>query len=79
MSLKFANNLALPLSGANPDDVKAASRYQDFIVNILGYPLFLGQNYPSEIMSTPGTNVTALTDEELSYINGTVDFFAFDP
>lgn len=79
ITLKFANNLGMPLDASNSSDVAAAQRYQDFIIGILGYPIFLGQNYPATVLSVPGTNLTALTPSELSYIQGTVDFFAFDP
>lgn len=42
-------------------------------------PIYLGQQYPEEVLSTKGINLTALTDDELSYINGTSDFWSFDP
>ena len=70
MTIKFANNLATPLDSNNPDDVHAALRYQSFILSIMGNPIYLGEQYPEEVLKTAGTNLTALTDEELSYING---------
>ena len=79
ITLKFANNLALPLDSSNPEDTVAALRYQDFILGIIGNPIFLGQQYPAEVLNTTGINLTALTNTELSYINGTADFWAFDP
>ncbi|KAF2484125.1 beta-glucosidase [Neohortaea acidophila] len=79
ITLKFANNLAVPLDSMNPEDTVAALRYQDFILGIIGNPIFLGQQYPSNVLNTPNINLTALTDEELAYINGTADFWAFDP
>lgn len=79
ITLKFANNLALPLDSTNPEDTRAALRYQDFILGIIGNPIFLGQNYPAEVLNTTGINLTALTNEQLNYINGTADFFSFDP
>ena len=79
ITLKFANNLALPLDSSNPEDTVAALRYQDFILGIIGNPIFLGQQYPAEVLNTTGINLTALTDQELSYINGTADFWSFDP
>ncbi|KAK4890455.1 hypothetical protein LTR27_010862 [Elasticomyces elasticus] len=79
ITIKFANNLALPLDSSNPDDVRAASRYQDWILGIMGNSIYLGQQYPDEILGTTDTNITALTDEELSYINGTSDYWSFDP
>lgn len=78
-TFRFANNLALPLDGANPSDQAVASRYQDFILGVMGNPIFRGMNYPEVVLNTPNLNLTALTDEELGYINGTADFWAFDP
>lgn len=79
ITLKFANNLAVPLDATDPEDVRAALRYQDYILGIIGNPIFLGINYPPEVLKTTGINLTALTTSELSYINGTADFFSFDP
>ena len=79
ITLKFANNLALPLDSSNPNDHKAALRYQDYILGIIGNPIFLGEQYPAEVLSTKGINLTALTKNELAYIKGTADFFSFDP
>ncbi|KAK4552104.1 hypothetical protein LTR86_010640 [Recurvomyces mirabilis] len=79
ITIKFANNLALPLDSTNPSDVRAAQRYQDFILGYLGNSIFLGQNYPAEMLNTTDFNLTALTPEQLSYINGTADFWSFDP
>lgn len=79
ISLKFANNLALPLDPSNSSHVAAALRYQDFILGIMGNPIFLGEQYPEVALTASGGNLTALTEAELSYIGGTADFFAFDP
>lgn len=79
MTMKFANNLATPLDNDNEDDVRAALRYQDFIVRLMGNPIFLGEQYPEEVLCTSGINLTALTDDELAYIKNTADFWSFDP
>lgn len=79
ITMKFANNLAVPLDPTNADDVTAALRYQDFILGIMSNPLFLGEQYPSDVLSTPNLNLTALTPEQIKFINGTIDFWAFDP
>jgi beta-glucosidase/6-phospho-beta-glucosidase/beta-galactosidase len=79
VSIKFANNLATPLDNTNPEDVRAALRYQDFLLGVWANAIFLGQNYPEEVMNTTGLNLTALTDEEVAYINGTADIWSFDP
>lgn len=41
-------------------------------------PLYLGQQYPEVVLNTPGVNLTALSDDDLAYINGTSDFYAVD-
>jgi beta-glucosidase/6-phospho-beta-glucosidase/beta-galactosidase len=79
ISIKFADNLAVPRDLNKTSDLKAASRYQDFLLGIMGNPLFLGKQYPSEVLATPNLNLTALTAQQISYINGTADFYAFDP
>jgi len=50
MTLKFANNIALPLNRGNESDIQAALRYQDFIVGIEGNPLFRGAQYPASVV-----------------------------
>ncbi|KAF6838416.1 beta-glucosidase [Colletotrichum plurivorum] len=79
LTMKFANNLALPLDPSNPDDVAAAHRYQDFIIGIMGNPLFLGRQYPDVVLNTPNINLPPLTDAQIATINGTMDYWAFDP
>ena len=79
VTFKFANNVALPLDSTNPDDVRASSRYQDWIVGILGNSVFLGEQYPAEILNTAGVGLEPLTPSQLAYLNGTADFLAFDP
>ncbi|KAK1083491.1 hypothetical protein LTR33_003224 [Friedmanniomyces endolithicus] len=79
ITLKFANNLALPLDSTNPDDIWAASRYQDYILGIMGNAIFLGEQYPAELLNTTDLNLTALTPDQLSCLNGTADFWSFDP
>ena len=36
----------------------------------MGNPIYLGTQYASEVLNTTGVNLTALTDDELGYING---------
>ncbi|KAJ5198500.1 beta-glucosidase [Penicillium cinerascens] len=80
ISIKFANNLATPLHGpSSAVDVRASLRYQDFLLGIMGNPIFLGQQYPASVLDTPDLNLTPLTADEIAYINGTCDFFALDP
>lgn len=78
ISTKLANTLALPLDPSNPDDVEAATRYQDFQVGIMSNPLYLGTDYPEVVRNTSGVNLRVLTDNEIAYINGTSDFYAVD-
>ncbi|PYI04070.1 beta-glucosidase [Aspergillus sclerotiicarbonarius CBS 121057] len=79
ITIKFANNLAVPLDPSNSSHVDAALRYQDFILGIMGNPLFLGEQFPSEALNTPNLNLTPLTQDQISTIHGTIDFWAFDP
>nr|POF02594.1 beta-glucosidase 34 [Quercus suber] len=79
ITLKFANNLAVPLESTDSGDTLAALRYQDFVVGLIANPIFLGQNFPVEILNTTGINLTALTDAELAFVHGTADYFSFDP
>lgn len=79
ITTKFANNLAVPLDPTNQADVAVARRYQDFILGIMSNPLFLGEQYPEEVLSTPRVNLTALTDTQIASIHGRIDFWAFDP
>ena len=79
ITLKLSTSLAVPLNSTNPDDVRAANRYQDFILGIQGNPLFLGTNYPADVLSTAGINLTALSAADLAYINGTMDVLSLDP
>ncbi|THY03657.1 hypothetical protein D6D03_04204 [Aureobasidium pullulans] len=67
VTLKFANNLAVPRDLTKSSDLAAASRYQDFILGIMANPLFLGQQCPSEVLATPNLNLTALTADQISY------------
>ncbi|KAI1337462.1 beta-glucosidase [Xylariaceae sp. FL0016] len=79
VSTKFANNLAMPLDIDSQTDTDAALRYQDFILGIMANPLFLGKQFPDVTLNTPDLGLQPLTDDEIAYINGTVDFWAFDP
>ncbi|KAI5195382.1 glycoside hydrolase family 1 protein [Aureobasidium subglaciale EXF-2481] len=78
ITVKFANNLAVPRDLTNSEDVAAALRYQEFILGVWGNPLFLGKQYPSSVLNT-AVNLTALTSDQLKAINGSIDFWAFDP
>ncbi|KAK6063531.1 beta-glucosidase A [Seiridium cupressi] len=79
ISTKFANNLAVPLDSSNGSRLQASIRYQEFILDIMTNPIFLGKQIPDVVLNTPGLNKPALTGKELEYINGTADFWAFDP
>ena len=79
ITLKFANNIAIPQDPTNSSHVEAALRYQDFILGIEGNPLFLGKDYPASVLSTTGINLTSLNASDLAYFKGTVDFLSIDP
>ncbi|KEZ42104.1 hypothetical protein SAPIO_CDS6342 [Scedosporium apiospermum] len=65
--------------GKSTADIDAANRYQDFMVGIMGNPLFRGKQYPDSVLNTPGLNLTALTKAQIAEIKGTCDFWAYDP
>ncbi|KEQ86204.1 hypothetical protein M438DRAFT_391158 [Aureobasidium pullulans EXF-150] len=79
VTLKFANNLAVPRDLTKSSDLAAASRYQDFILGIMANPLFLGQQCPSEVLATPNLNLTALTADQISYSTFDLSQFASEP
>ncbi|KAE8144486.1 glycoside hydrolase superfamily [Aspergillus avenaceus] len=78
ITVKFANNLAVPLDVQKNTHVAAAHRYQDILLGIMSNPLFLGTQYPDAALTTANL-MTPLTDDQLKRINGTVDFWSFDP
>ncbi|KAH8822066.1 beta-glucosidase [Xylogone sp. PMI_703] len=79
ITMKFANNLGIPLDRNNPADVAAALRYQDFSLGIMSNPLFLGTQIPSTVLKTRGIHISPLTKAQLKLIHGKIDFFSFDP
>lgn len=79
VTVKFANNIAVPLDPTNSSHVEAALRYQDFILGIEANPLFLGADYPESVLLTTGINLTSLSAADLAYFNNTIDFFSVDP
>jgi beta-glucosidase/6-phospho-beta-glucosidase/beta-galactosidase len=76
---KWGHLMGIPRDMNNPEDIRAAKRYQDFELGILSRPLFLGQNYPPSVLNTTGFDLDPLTPEELAYINGTIDLYGIDP
>jgi beta-glucosidase/6-phospho-beta-glucosidase/beta-galactosidase len=79
ITMKFANNLAIPLNRDSPEDVAAALRYQDYSLGIMSNPLFLGTQIPSTVLSTTGIPIDKLSKSQLKLIGGKIDFFSFDP
>ncbi|KAF6793421.1 beta-glucosidase [Colletotrichum sojae] len=80
-SMKFDlsnTGFALPLDPTNASDVAAAVRRNEFTVGYFARPLFLGENVPQSMLDAVPERVPSYTDEELEFINGTADFFAFD-
>jgi beta-glucosidase/6-phospho-beta-glucosidase/beta-galactosidase len=69
---------AIPLNPSNETDVQAAVRRNDFSFGYFANPLFKGENVPEAMAEVLGDKVPQYTPEELEYINGTADFFAFD-
>lgn len=79
ITMKFANNLAVPQDPSNASHVSAAFRYQDFILGIMSNPLFLGKQYPDVVLNMSTLDLIPLTTDQISYIHGKIDFWAFDP
>lgn len=79
ITMKFANNLAIPLNTSNPADVAASLRYQDFSLGIMNNPLFLGKQIPQTVLNTTGIKIDPLTTAQLKLIANKIDFFSFDP
>ncbi|KAK3935345.1 beta-glucosidase [Diplogelasinospora grovesii] len=79
ITLKFANNLAVPLDPDNADDVAAALRYQDFLLGIMANPLFLGKQIPETVLKTAGIKIDPISSKNLALISGKIDFFSIDP
>lgn len=78
MSLTLNDNFAVPRDPSNPDDVDAANHANAFQLATFANPIFLGQDYPEAFKSTVADYVP-LTPEDLTYINGTADFFSIQP
>ncbi|KAF7592411.1 hypothetical protein BBP40_000259 [Aspergillus hancockii] len=78
ITLKFANNLAVPLDIHNASHIAAASRYQDILLGIMSNPLFLGKQYPDSAINTPNA-ISPLTEAQIKHIHGKIDFWSFDP
>ena len=79
ITMKFANNLAIPLDTNNATDVAAALRYQDFSLGVMNNPLFLGTQIPATVLSTTGIEIDPMTKAQIALIHGKIDFFSFDP
>lgn len=79
VTMKFANNLAIPLDPDNSVDVAAAHRYQEFDLEVMNNPLFLRKQIPKSVLNTPSIKIDPLTKEQLELVGGKIDFFSFDP
>lgn len=79
VTLKLANNFALPYDSSSADDIRAAKRYQDFILGTMGNAIYLSEQYLSLLLKTTDLNPAALTSEQLSLLNATTEFSSFDP
>lgn len=78
ITMKFANNLAMPLDTQDSSHIAAASRYQDILLGIMSNPLFLGKQYPDAAIDTVDM-MQPLTDDQIKHIHGKIDFWSFDP
>ena len=64
-------SLAVPLDSNSAADQRAAYRYQDFLLGIIGNPTFLKKDYPSEVLSTTGINLTSSSSDSLDFWSNT--------
>ncbi|KAI9332458.1 beta-glucosidase [Zopfochytrium polystomum] len=78
VTFKLANLASVPLDTSNPDDVAAALRAQEFSVGIMSRPVFLGEQIPSVVLTTPGLAISPLSADDLALVHGTADFYAVD-
>jgi beta-glucosidase/6-phospho-beta-glucosidase/beta-galactosidase len=79
MKLDLTNTgFALPLDPSNGTDVQAAIRRNDFSFGYFANPLYKVVQVPQTMIEALGERVPQYTPEELDFINGTADFFAFD-
>lgn len=80
ITLKQTINFAIPLNASSDVDIAAANRQNEFSFGLFSNAAFLNKNIPVEVISTVNNASLAppFTDEELSMINGTMDFFAVD-
>ena len=77
MGIKLNENFGVPLDPTNSSDVKAANRFHELQLGIYANPIFLGKQYPDSVLtSLPGAK--PLSEQELSYIANTSDFFGID-
>ncbi|CAG7959230.1 unnamed protein product [Penicillium olsonii] len=78
LGIKFNDNFGVPRDPRNSSDIHAANRFQEIQLGLFANPIFLGQQYPDSVLtSLPGAR--RLSNEELSYIGNSSDFFGIDP
>ncbi|RYO93706.1 hypothetical protein DL766_004756 [Monosporascus sp. MC13-8B] len=78
ISLKFNNNFGVPRNPESEADVIAADHFNSFQLGPFCNPIFLGQDYPESYKRTIHDYIP-LSEEDLTYINGTASFLAVDP
>lgn len=78
--IKLNDNFGVPKDPSNPEDVRAAERYNDFFLASMGNPLFLGQDYP-ELWTDTFSNYSdfRLSSDEIAKVRGGSDFLGVDP
>ncbi len=79
VTLKLANNFALPYHSSSADDIRAAKRYQDLIFGTMGNAIYHSEQYLSLLLNTTDLNPAALINERPSLFNATTEFSSFDP
>lgn len=78
MKLSFSKGFPLPLDPSKPGDIEAAERWLDYHTGFYVNPLFRGLQAPASVVDTLGSAAPNYTDDELAYVNGTMDFLGID-
>lgn len=78
VGLKLSGRFAIPYDDT-PESIRAANRYQDFIIGTVMNPLALGEDFPESFKATfPNDTQHFFTSEELKQVVGRLDFLGID-
>lgn len=77
VSMKMSGNPAVPTDPSNQTNIAAAQFYTDIYISPFLYPLGSGRDYP-EAYKQVVPDFVPLSEADLAYLNGTMDFVALD-